>query len=964
MRQQLSFIEKQFPVSKVSKESFKERKAVQSQTLTGLGKWWGRKPLFLVRATILGCLLPATDNPKKDMEIFQKLLLIDNESVWNRRQKSLPAKELYELCKKNNSLQKSIDNWFVEENGKVVISDSVEKQWVEKKIFNSLGYDERLKFCLRPEEINNLTKDAWADINNYCGTTANSLSEFVDQMSVKRYGHRIVVGDCFTGGGSIPFEAARIGADAFAGDLNPVAGLLSWADLSFSKLTKEEQDKLNAFQNKVYTKLDNIVESMGFETAKNGDRGDAYLYCTEAVCPECGTTVPMSPNWLIGQGSKTVAILEQVGNRFNIHVKMNATAEELKNAKDSGTLGNNSLICPCCGKSTPISNLRRDRLNEDGTIKYGLRNWEKEEFEYSNDDPFKERLYAIRYTGKDGKRYYQEPDEKDLGNEELLRKYLYENIKEWQDEGIIPSSMIESGYNTDQPIRERGWKYWHQLFNARQLVLHGLMHKTIIELASTDEERIYGLLCLHRCCNWNSKLCSWGVGQARESMAQTFYNQAFNTMWNYGARGLSLLEGVFYLNIDRLPSAINSSFTVKISDARDVDHVCDYWITDPPYADAVNYHELTEFFLAWDKKILTQVFPSWYVDSKRVLAVKGDESFSNTMIDIYKNLSKNMQDDGMQVVMFTHSDPAVWAQLAIIMWKAGLKVTAAWNIATETEAVGIKSGNYVKGTVLLVLRKQTGEDMAFLDEINADIRNEVKNQIDSMQKLDDKEEPNFSDPDYVLAAYAASLKVLTSYASIEDLDLDYELNQAISNPSKSKVVTIIENAKKIAYDCVIPLEFDNYLWRELTNAEKFYIKGIESEKHGDYQVGTYQEFARGFSIGGYSQLMASEKANSARLKTPVEMASRTMGDVPDFEKSLMRTVFEGIYVGIKEDNNPNKALGFIKSELPDYWDKREMIKHILNFMIDIKDISNMHPHWTESAEMIELLLTLVEHDSI
>ena len=48
-----SFIERQFPVSKVSKESYKERKAVQSQTLTGMGRWWGRKPLAMVRATII-----------------------------------------------------------------------------------------------------------------------------------------------------------------------------------------------------------------------------------------------------------------------------------------------------------------------------------------------------------------------------------------------------------------------------------------------------------------------------------------------------------------------------------------------------------------------------------------------------------------------------------------------------------------------------------------------------------------------------------------------------------------------------------------------------------------------------------------------------------------------------------------------------------------------------------------------
>ena len=78
----------------------------------------------------------------------------------------------------------------------------------------------------------------------------------------------------------------------------------------------------------------------------------------------------------------------------------------------------------------------------------------------------------------------------------------------------------------------------------------------------------------------------------------------------------------------------------------------------------------------------------------------------------------------------------------------------------------------------------------------------------------------------------------------------------------------------------------------------------------------------------------------------------------------MRTIFEEIYVGVKEDNNPNKALGFIKSDMDDYWEKREMIQHILKFLIDIKYISNMQGHWGESSEMAELLLTLVAHDSL
>jgi adenine-specific DNA methylase len=53
----LSFIEKQFPVSKLSKESYKERKAYNAQILTILGKWWGRKPLVLVRTAMLDRLI-------------------------------------------------------------------------------------------------------------------------------------------------------------------------------------------------------------------------------------------------------------------------------------------------------------------------------------------------------------------------------------------------------------------------------------------------------------------------------------------------------------------------------------------------------------------------------------------------------------------------------------------------------------------------------------------------------------------------------------------------------------------------------------------------------------------------------------------------------------------------------------------------------------------------------------------
>jgi len=958
----MSFIEKQFPVSKVSKESYKERKANNGQTLTGLGKWWGRKPLILVRAAILGCLMPCSDNPKADMDIFLKIMSMDNDGLIDRKQKSLSAKELFEIAQGSKHFRQFLNEWFEVDGAKVKIRSGQDKNDIEVRLFKTLGYDEKLKYCVRPEQLANLRKDSWNAINHHLGTSAKSLNELVEQLSMQRYGRLITVGDCFSGGGSIPFEAARIGAKAFGSDLNPIACLLTWSNINILGLSESELQSIYEYQERVFNAVNKDIIELGIEHNEKNERANVYLYCNESKCPECGVIFPLSPSWVLGQGSRTIAELQKNGNMYDIVIKSDVTNEEMSKCKKHFTCSTGNVICPNCHTKTPISLLRGDRTGHDGKVIYGLRQWDKYDFDFKEGDIFSERLFAIRYENSDGVRYYRAPNKKDLMNEAEVKRIVSENIINWQELGLVSSMAIESGMETERLFKERGWTHWHHLFNPRQLLAHSLFTKYALAFADTKNLLVVGLLGINRLKNFDSKLCMWGQGQARESIAQTFSNQALNTLQMYGTHSMAFLKDNWFFNINSTDT--NKESVVELADARDISEVCDYWITDPPYADAVNYHELSEFFLAWDKKLLQEAFPEWYTDSKRVLAVRGDNQFSNTMIDIYSNLTKQMPDDGLQVVMFTHSDPAVWAQLALIMWKSGLRVTAAWNIATETESGGLKDGNYVKGTVLLVLRKQSIDDIAFLDEISSDIRAEVRNQISNMMKLENKEEPNFSDPDFVLAAYAASLKVLTSYKTIEDLDLDYELNMAINNPTQSSIVKIIEAAKKIAYDCVIPVDFESYLWKDLSNAEKFYIKGLESEKHRNYQNSTYEEFARGFNIGGYSQMMASQKANMARLKTPVEMAGRTINEVPDFEKSLLRTVFMGIYTGIKEDENPSRALGYIKNELPNYWDKRDMIKQLLSFIKDTKDIDNMAEHWEQSGNMADLLYSLVTNDSV
>lgn len=125
---QRPFIETQFPLAVLSAEIYKERKAGTTQTLTSLGKWWGRKPLVLVRAILLALLMPASDD--------------------------------------------------------------------------------RLSYCVRPEQIEGPGEESFHVINEHLGTEASTLAELFGQLSTKAFGRSSRVGDVFCGAAASPLEAA------------------------------------------------------------------------------------------------------------------------------------------------------------------------------------------------------------------------------------------------------------------------------------------------------------------------------------------------------------------------------------------------------------------------------------------------------------------------------------------------------------------------------------------------------------------------------------------------------------------------------------------------------------------------------------------------------------------------------------------------------------------------------------
>ena len=931
-----SFIEEQFPVAKLSKESYRERKAGRSQTLTGLGKWWGRKPLILVRAALFGALLPVSDDKKKDKDVFLRILTMDEDGLRKRAEFQNSKKKDY------------VAPWGV-------------------------TYETILNEACRPEEIDGPSEESWKVINEHLGTDAHNLQELAQALGKKRFGHIPQVGDCFAGGGSNVFEPARMGCDVYGSDLNPLAGLLTWADLNILGSSEAELAELKSFQEEVFDAVCAEIDALGIECNEEGHVAKYYLYCNETTCPECGYKVPLLPSVIVSKKEKLVVQFEEEADKtMAMHL---VKAVDMKAVDKNATVQKNKLICPHCHQATSIVALRG---GEDGK---NLRKWEKTDFVPRENDLFQERLYAIKYVdvnkkGKttDGLRkkpgpvtdatfgtsYYREPNAQDLVREQKVQSYLAEHFDEWQEKGYIPSAEIYEGYNTSQLTRERGWKYWHQLFNPRQLMFNGLLMQCINNIYKNKKELITGILSINLMSDFNSKLSRWIVANGQS--ANTFYNQAFNTLFNYGVKTTYTLWSNF--DIDVKPENVQNT-NVTIVSANYLKDNCDIWITDPPYADAVNYHELSEYFLAWDKPLIEKAFTDWYTDSKRALAIKGTgESFNKAMVAAYKNLAEHMPDNGMQIVMFTHQDTKVWAELSMILWSAGLQVTSAWCIATETESGGLKQGNYVKGTVLMVLRKRISDEIAFEDDLYEEIRDAVQEQIDSMHELDNVASPDFNDGDYLLAAYVAALKVLTSYADIEGLDVQYELEKARENNTESPVTKIINTARKEAYDYLVPDGISPAVWAKLAAEERFYLKGLGMELNGVHTLGSFQELGRGFGVRDYDDLLGSTKSNAARLKIATEFkANKAFED--GLGKYLVGQLLLAIGFSARKDN-VQEGCSYLKSHYADnneYWSLRSRMVDILEFMSKVNGNANV-AYWQDIAEYIVMLKEAVRNDSL
>jgi hypothetical protein len=318
----------------------------------------------------------------------------------------------------------------------------------------------------------------------------------------------------------------------------------------------------------------------------------------------------------------------------------------------------------------------------------------------------------------------------------------------------------------------------------------------------------------------------------------------------------------------------------------------------------------------------------------------------------------------------------------MILWAAGLKAAAAWTISTETEAAGIKKGNYVQGTVCLVLRKRSSNEPGFLDEVYPLVEDEVKRQIESMQALDEDGEPNFNDADYNLAAYAAALKVLTQYGTLDGRDVAHEVFAVRTRNDKSDFQEVIERALGIACDMLVPRGLDAS-WRELSLVERYYLRALDIESRGERRKGMYEELARGFGVTDIRPLLKSDQANGARMHTPSGFAAAGLAPVGEadtdmlparrgrvaaggphpFAASALRHLLFAIRETSTADNSPEPGRQYLRDTFGQgYWGQRERFIALLEWLAALGNAKGMN-EWINDSEAARILAGRLRNDT-
>jgi len=263
---------------------------------------------------------------------------------------------------------------------------------------------------------------------------------------------------------------------------------------------------------------------------------------------------------------------------------------------------------------------------------------------------------------------------------------------------------------------------------------------------------------------------------------------------------------------------------------------------------------------------------------------------------------------------------------------------------------------------LRVARKRKGKHKISRDDLAWEIQEEVEAQVASLAGLNQqakglyRDANVFEDADIQMAGYAAALRVLTKYATIDGRDMTAEATRPRVKGEKTFVDGLIDFAVATANQCLVPTGIERRFWDKLSGTERFYLKMLDLEARGFKTLDNYQNFAKAFKVRDFTTFMANGKANAARLKSGAEFGRSEMGDTSEFHESVLRSSLYAI-MEIGQNIDGAEVLAHLRLNVPNYYGdttQRELVVELAHYMA--KQLEGIRPDEASAARVLRELL--------
>ena len=726
-----------FPIAEVSRHAARE-KSIRHGHPSTLHLWWARRPLASSRAVLMALLLPDPCDPHCPEEFKAKA----RETLLAMRGRA--------------------SGW-----DSTVKTDEGLRQILLKFIADFANWD-------------NCAKSEYLEAGRGLVKAAHP-------------GETPLVVDPFAGGGSIPLEALRLGCDAFASDLNPVACLILKVMLEdIPRHGPGLADELRKAGAEIKAKAEKELADL-YPKDPDGATPIAYLWARTVRCeaPNCGAEIPLIRSlWLCKKPKRKWALHLHVVRDDGIppRVEFEIFGPKSDSEVANGTVSRARATCPCCRAVLPPERVRAQLAAQKGGA--------DAVFDNKGNRTGGARMTAV-VTLKPGQqgRHYRLPTDADYTAVRLAQERIARILDEWErggQQGLcpVPNEPLPPIGTLGFRVQRYGMLQWGDLFTARQKAALVELGQVLRDRHEDDPDMLRATsgLIIGRLADYMSAQCVWHI--PKQLVAHTFGRQALPITWDFceiapiGDGPGNLVGASDWIGRVIESCSKSNPGQIQLADATNhslPDQTAGIWFTDPPYYDAIPYADLSDFFLVWLKRtlpnhpLLRDPFdPDNPLSPKTREAVQDETKldagrpkdrawFEETIGDAFAEGRRVLNEDGVGSVVFAHKTTEGWEALLAGMIRGGWTITGSWPIATEMASrLRARDSAALATSVHLVCRPRP-EDAPVGEW--ADVLQELPVRVgDWMQRL---EREGVRGADLVFACIGPALEVYSRYRRVE-----------------------------------------------------------------------------------------------------------------------------------------------------------------------------------------------------